>query len=282
MKVSPQFLVAKYVPDIQRLEPRNIGIIVWGGGFTAARFLGEKDGKLRVPLMIEKDSHDAYRQWVQYWRYQLLAKSIRTDAGVVVEKGSDQFLGALQEKSKDFFRLVNGGGLMDRIPVAALDDFASELFQKLVEPPRSASNSKSEAVELQAATKRLFAESGISGLQHDLPVPRHVHGVLRQFSVDVAIGPIAYPKAVFKKVLLTKNQSIDSSAFMFESLVNDSAHPIPKENCAALVNGSHAVDEEARSGVAMLKEIATVIDVSEKWAKDRILEIAARTETEPN
>lgn len=285
MKVTPQFLIAKYVPDIQRLEPRNIGVIVWGDGFTAARFLGEKDGKIRVPSLIEKDSHHAYREWLQYWRYQLLAPSIRRDTGGIVERESPDFLAVLKEKSKDFFRLVDGGGLMERIPVSALGDFANELFQKLVELPRPTSTAKSEAIELHAATKQLLAETGISGrndYKHDLPVPRKVHGVMRSFMVDAAIGPIAHPKAVFKKVLLSKNQSIDSSAFMFESLVHDQVRPIAAENCAALVNGHHLANAEAKSGVEMLKQIVNVIDVTEKWAKDKILEIAKRTETEPN
>ena len=33
---TPRFLIAKYAPDLRRMEPRNIGVIVWNEGTTAA------------------------------------------------------------------------------------------------------------------------------------------------------------------------------------------------------------------------------------------------------
>lgn len=277
MKVIPRFLVAKYVPDIRRLEPRNIGVIVWGDGHVACRFLGESTGKLRVPSLVEKDSRHAYSEWLQYWRYQLTRPSIRTDAGVEVQRDSTDFLTALKEKSKDFFRLVDGGSLMDRVPVSALDEIAVELFQKLVVVPKGANTVKSEAAELSSAFKRIIAETGISNREDyrvELPVPRRIHGVYRPFTVDAAIGPVGDPHAIFKKVLLSKSQSVDSSAFMFESLVNDTLRPIKRENCAAIVAASQTLNEEGRSGLAMLQQIVTVIDVNERGAKERIAQIA--------
>ena len=34
-----QYLLAKYIPDMHRFEPRNIGVIVWSPDGIEARFL---------------------------------------------------------------------------------------------------------------------------------------------------------------------------------------------------------------------------------------------------
>ena len=39
---TPRYLIAKYIPDLQRVEPQNIGVIVWAPGVAAARFAAEK------------------------------------------------------------------------------------------------------------------------------------------------------------------------------------------------------------------------------------------------
>ena len=36
---TPKYLIAKYIPDLNRMEPRNIGIVVWSPEGIEARFL---------------------------------------------------------------------------------------------------------------------------------------------------------------------------------------------------------------------------------------------------
>jgi hypothetical protein len=68
----PRYLVAKYISDLQRMEPRNIGIVVCASGVTCARFLGEKPGRpghvdgRKVPPFVT--SVAAYKQWIEFWR----------------------------------------------------------------------------------------------------------------------------------------------------------------------------------------------------------------------
>ena len=41
---TPRDLLAKYIPDPLRMEPRNIGVVLWAdGNVTAWRFAGESD-----------------------------------------------------------------------------------------------------------------------------------------------------------------------------------------------------------------------------------------------
>ena len=46
--VSTRFLVAKYIPDMRRPEPRQIGVIVWTHGKLSARFLWGAVGRRRT------------------------------------------------------------------------------------------------------------------------------------------------------------------------------------------------------------------------------------------
>lgn len=65
-----RYLVAKYVPDLRRMEPKNIGVVVWSDGVVAARFAAEcpeKSGTVDdrcVPGFVR--SLSAYKQWVRF------------------------------------------------------------------------------------------------------------------------------------------------------------------------------------------------------------------------
>src|SRR5690242_9510979 len=68
MTSRARYLVAKYVPDEFRNEPRNVGVIVWSECGTEAKFLNtNRDGDLfgRLPRFVL--SRSDYKQWVQFW-----------------------------------------------------------------------------------------------------------------------------------------------------------------------------------------------------------------------
>jgi len=78
---TTKYLLAKYIPDLHRFEPRNIGVIVWSPLGIEARFLaeypnrpGEVDGR-SIPGFVTSAS--AYKQWVRYWRDAISGTSIR-------------------------------------------------------------------------------------------------------------------------------------------------------------------------------------------------------------
>jgi hypothetical protein len=266
MKRALRFMVAKYTPDLHRMEPKNVGLVLWSeSGTTLARFIGERqDVPVAVPTIIEKTDRHAYREWLTYWRHQLAAEGIKRRSGAFVPRSSPEFLEALREKSKEKFRLVDGGMFTEKIAERDMEEVLDEMYDRIVERPES-QLFRAEKLELYDACKRLFESSGIArrdDLQHDLPVPRKVHGVLRTFTADFALGPINRPTAVLQRVLLTRAQSIDSNALMFDALLNDKDQPIDGKNCAALVNLNQPLDSSAKEGIKMLKAIVPLIDVS--------------------
>ena len=114
------YLIAKYVDDIRRNEPINVGVVVFGGGGVAARFEGEDDeGRLDKRRIRRRVSgRDAYGAWVQHWRR-------------LVETGDERAL--LQASSKDFY-LEPGGTIVLDLDERGVDDAAGELYSRLVKP----------------------------------------------------------------------------------------------------------------------------------------------------
>src|SRR5689334_23142392 len=165
MKKLLQFGVAKYTPDLARMEPRNIGVVLWAhDGTTLARFLGERDdGTIHVPALVTKQDRHAYRQWIAYWRYQLNAATITLRSGESVPRTSEKFLEALRNKSKEQFRLVEGGGFAEKIPAKEIKDVLAELFSRLIERPQT-EKARAELAELNEACHRLFKATGIEPL----------------------------------------------------------------------------------------------------------------------
>jgi hypothetical protein len=69
-----RYLIAKYIPNLARMEPKNIGIFLHMDGRLLARFMGERHLNLDLRAVRSLVSHTgAYKQWIEYWRY-LVAK----------------------------------------------------------------------------------------------------------------------------------------------------------------------------------------------------------------
>jgi len=71
MSETTRFLVAKYVPDLQRMEPKNIGVVLASPDRIGARFYGENGDHPRAPEFIHKRNKSVYVEWVQYWNQQI-------------------------------------------------------------------------------------------------------------------------------------------------------------------------------------------------------------------
>src|SRR5215468_10755115 len=131
MNDPPRYLVAKYISDLQRMEPRNIGVIVWSGRAVWARFLAEKagahgqiDGR-SIPSFVTSTA--AYKQWVRFWRDQL------NQTNLIAKQSSQQWLENLKQTSRGNFLLADGGMILDAIESSYLPKVTDELFQTIVE-----------------------------------------------------------------------------------------------------------------------------------------------------
>lgn len=131
----PRYLVAKYISDLQRMEPKNIGVIVCTRGAVSARFVaertdkpGEIDGRSIPPFVT---SMAAYKQWVEFWRTELDEKPLR--GGQTLQKWLDK----LTQTSRGNFRLADGGTVLADVENEDIGVVTNNLFHNLVEsaPP---------------------------------------------------------------------------------------------------------------------------------------------------
>ena len=132
------YLIAKYVSDLFRNEPVNIGVIAWCEGATAFRFLcanaeGQVDGRI-LRGKIETLSLDAYKQWVSAWVKMLSRDKINfIGKPEIVTKTSARFLDALESTGKGNYILERGGELLEDVSPDKLQSVADYLFTRLVD-----------------------------------------------------------------------------------------------------------------------------------------------------
>ena len=118
-----RWLVAKYMPDLRRREPINVGVLVIDDdGQVASRFVGEIDGGIDGRRITGIRASDNYRAWVAYWRS--LAADGASWSELVEETRS--------AKPSNYFLEVGGETLVSERTEAELADY---LFNVVVTKP---------------------------------------------------------------------------------------------------------------------------------------------------
>lgn len=271
----PQVLVAKFVPDVARNEPRNVGVFLATDGRTVARFLGESldtPGKIvsRVPMFESRQDRDAYREWISYWRISMDRMGNSMPATERVQR--------LQESSKSQFAVVRCGFLRKVVLDAELDSEVDLLFERLVEDPdRSEGRFDATSIgrQLQTETNKLFKRTGFSSrpdFHTKYPVVCPIAGTNETlgFYFDYGLHRVK-PVSLLQKVLIEKPQSLNSALFMFQSV--QSGLQIPRDQCASLVyvEPRSANARVVRSGLKVMASYSQVINVVDAADAERRL-----------
>jgi hypothetical protein len=175
----PRILIAKYIPDVFRDEPRNIGVVLWTPDAVAARFLGEKPdapGEVNdseIPAFVH--SPHAYKQWVRYWRRGI---------DKLLGGGADR-LDSLRRTGPSNYHLADAGVIAEPIPRTELPQAVQKLFESHVAPQPPAEQgpgkqagggaSQLAALTVEAASK-LLTSGVVQGFL--LNAARRVRGLM--------------------------------------------------------------------------------------------------------
>ena len=125
MTISTQrFLVAKYIDDLTRMEPRNIGVILLAAGMAEARFLSPQQASFIKDKKL-------YQRWVDFWMDRVNADSIRMRNGVTVSPSDLEFCEALLESQRGNYILYDSGVVPDALKKAKLASVTEVLFSQL-------------------------------------------------------------------------------------------------------------------------------------------------------
>jgi len=266
MSDSPRYLVAKYVSDLQRMEPKNIGIIVWAKGVVSARFAaerlncpGEIDGR-RIPPFVT--SMAAYKQWVDFWRSELDAMPLR--AGRTLQKWSDN----LKQTGRGNFWLADGGTILQDLRTEEIQQLTNDLYHKLVEP--------AFADEMRDVALDQVADDVIRRLQ--LARNKNFHNRYKvncrvadnvteafEFSHAYSNGTL---KRLYQRVPLANKRTplrraVHDSAWMFEKVVEQQF--VSKDQAVALV---YATEEQRQDpsinwSFDVLRSVARVANLAD-------------------
>ena len=126
---TPRFLIAKYAPDLQRMEPRNIGLVLWNKGRIAARFLSMNEARFVVT------EPDVYQRWIEFWSELISKDVIQAPGQKAVAKNDEQCLDAILSTQDGNYILVDAGFVPTLVPVRDTQKAADYLFGRLVAQP---------------------------------------------------------------------------------------------------------------------------------------------------
>jgi hypothetical protein len=264
------YLIAKYVSDLFRNEPVNIGVIAWCDGATAFRFLcanaeGHVDGRM-LRGKIETLSLDAYKQWVSAW-VKLLAKDKINFIGKpeIVTKASEHFLDALESTSKGNYILERGGELLEDVSPNQIQSVADYLFARLVDED---SKEEAEGKAAKEVRDELLVEADVAldeRVQIDKRVPIRLSNdktVYQEFHIYIGNGapdtlaqilPLtAQPKAV--------KTTAESIAWKFERAIESGV--IKHGRAVAIVySPEDRQDELISDSLIELGTVATIFNL---------------------
>lgn len=270
MTSTTKFLVAKYTPDLRRMEPRNFGVIVWSNGQVAARFAGEPNREkatIKPPANLHVNSRVAYRKWIRYWRELMSRPEIRSAKGDFVSRDSDTFVAALQDKSKPQYKLVRGGEFL-RVVSGHLNDVVDELFDEIVGQSRASTISPSADASrlLKSTGRKVLAASYLAGRQgfrgNGFPWVCPVGSEKVPFTFDGAIHNGLAPSALFDMVQLWKPDDVYATAYEFGAM-QKAYSSLDLKKCVAMVYPTNDKDTgKTQTSLAnVLRNYCTVVDL---------------------
>lgn len=257
-KNAQRYLVAKYIPDVRRMEPINIGVIVWARGRTSAKFLAPDEA---APLVNEIS---VYKRWMDFWGGILAKGLIEDKRGEAIPQTSPQFVEELLGTQRNSYQLVESGEILDRVNSRNVGAAAEYLYEQLVEHKSSRLRTpREQAIRLRFLCTQAMADAGITTheeFKQSYPVMCSVGSVQKPILAHYAIGN---GRRVFHRVQIKQTQSVCGSSFLFEQLLAN--HKLRRENCASLIYADEAeIDEETKSSIAMLNELSTVVNVKNR------------------
>jgi hypothetical protein len=276
MKNLVRYFVAKFVPDLRRMEPRNVGVVVWSEGRLAARFAGEKadqpgdvDGRT-VPAFVT--SLAAYKQWIRYWRKELEKPSVRPlQGGEPVPRTSPDFLTVLAGTSKGNFHLVDGGILLDPVPDHELPALAEHLYTTLVDEPAPLEEPRDSGLDDRCA--RLIEETRVHELacfHRNYPVRCSIGGQVEEtFEFSFAYGD-GTPARLYQQLPLpgkrnrrALSRNVHHIAWMFEKVI--AAGIILPEQGGILVypTEEQSADRDVQRAFSVLSALTRILSLRE-------------------
>jgi hypothetical protein len=265
---APTYLIAKYAPDVARMEPRNIGVILWASMGVECKFMPSADAHFVSDVSM-------YDRWTRFWADACRKPELETKNGII-KRRDVAFLKALRETQAGNFFLYEGGFIADNVPAVERENATDFLYRTLVATPGSL-DVEAPAVRdsLEARCDALFEEAGFLGRDEFIPeyaLEIDAEGVKVPFKFDYAWenGSLG---ALFLRVHLTVQPSTTNAAYLFE---HAKVSARKAERYALISHGNMAGDhsereERIKTREKVLSKYCAVLNVDDAASVKHVL-----------
>ncbi len=262
---TARYILAKYVPDLGRMEPRNIGVIVWCKGKFCARFLDQADVR-----SIQVNDPDTYERWINFWSRLVTADAIRPRRGQPVSAGDPKCIDAFLSTQKGNNILVDSGEVLGQLKKSELQQATDYLFDDLVAIPGN--KDSVSRLKFPQACDGVFRKAGVE-VKSQHPIECDWNGITRTLHPDYYVGN-GKPDAIFHRANVSRENSVNSGAFLIDSLVKQKL--VVPDTCRFLIRQQDVTNKIAEEGLKFCEQLCGVIDIDDPSATEAVRDLAAR------
>jgi hypothetical protein len=268
--MTPRIILAKYAPDLSRMEPRNIGVFVWAKGQVRAKFLADEQADF-------VNDAKTYARWRKFWEAEISGDEIRPMRGKPVPKASPDCMDALVSTQEGNYILVDAGEVLQSVGKRELGSVVESLYRELVAPKERSDGKAGSTLKQQCET--LLAASGLSrrpDYRAKFPVVCGLYGSRRTLHASYGFGN-GVPLALVQRVVLSSEASVNNAGLILFEAANEGL--LKQSHCGALVQKSAINNSKtARSGYEWLRGFCQVIDVEEPTAAESLTELVPQND----
>lgn len=276
MVSGPRYLIAKYIPDLIRMEPRNIGVVVWSLDGIEARFLGEKpnhpgnvDGR-SLPAFIS--NLGAYKQWLRFWRTELAKEAVDTISGDdAISRTSPAFLEALMSWNKGNFVLNEGGYGLDYVEADDLGEFTDYLYRMLVD---TSDGDEVQDPTLDELCDEIIKEAHLqknpnfqSAFKVECPIADRAQArvVTYEFSHAYKNGSLQrlYQRVPLSRRKTVLRKTVHDSAWMFEKVIQRNIISASQGGVLVHLNEEDQQDKDVLDALKELESVTRVLNIAD-------------------
>lgn len=256
--MTPRFILAKYVPDLGRMEPKNIGVFVWWKGAMRARFLTDAHAAEIVNDVA------TYKRWTAFWSRKIEGGEFAPTRGKPVSMKDPKCIDALVSTQKGNYILVDSGELLRKVPIREMNDVVDFLFNELVEPIPGAMAKKDTSFASRCS--QVLTTAGVEFKKRE-PIECTWKGVTRHLHPDYYIGN-GTPDGILQRARMTNEHSVNHAALTIFNLLEVGV--VEPRQCRFLYRSQDMDGKTAEEGMKLFERMCKSINVDSEKAVDQL------------
>ncbi|MFW6776269.1 hypothetical protein ACOACO_18455 [Nocardioides sp. CPCC 205120] len=257
--MTTSWFTVKYVADLMRDEPRNVGLVVKQDDETVTKFLGERaDGTIDGRNIGRINSVETYKLWVDHWRRVATTQSCEELEAIRVRPGDNYFLSPRMER-------VFGSDV-------DLGDLAGDLFASLVAEDRE------EVVSLKDQVEGVFKHLALdTSVEIDKEIQVQVEGdTFDTLHFDYLYRADSRERLMERVNLATADRrtwdKVHAASWTFTRLLEGSARDDARDvGCIALVRTGSTDRDQQLKQMRLLERTSEVVDFASTSSAERKL-----------